>query len=435
MSSQNYYQFRRTVLSTVAALSLSQSGFSAQAQSVDDTSILFSGEIAVSNPASNAGFGGPKSVGRQLEEDAARRVTTSRNPDIDAFFQPAEDSLAQLNEKHGLKLGFDYQATWQHASHSLYGDTQASSGQARMIGKWELIGRGTENHGSISFIVENRHRLWNDLVPSELANEIGYLGVTGTTYSHSGSHLSVLYWEQALFEGRAGFVAGRIDPTDFTDILGYANPRGTFTNFSSLLNTSVVAPDPGFGVGAGLFITDQIYALGIITDANGSLTDVEWFPGGHEYYRYGEIGWTPSREERYSTNVHVGFWNVDERVEAGVSEGHGFVTSAIVTIDEVFAPFVRAGWSSGTAPLANQHFSAGFTWLFPQYGDMFGFSAALDKPSSPGLRDQTTLEAFYRYELSDNVAITADAQLLINPSLNPTRDQIAVFGLNLRFNM
>jgi len=33
------------------------------------------------------------------------------------------------------------------------------------------------------------------------------------------------------------------------------------------------------------------------------------------------------------------------------------------------------------------------------------------------------------------VAITADAQLLLNPALNPDEDQIAVFGLRARIDL
>jgi hypothetical protein len=75
--------------------------------------------------------------------------------------------------------------------------------------------------------------------------------------------------------------------------------------------------------------------------------------------------------------------------------------------------------------------------LKPIYSDnaLVGFAAAWNDPAVAGLADQTTLEAFYRYQFSDNIAITADAQLLLNPSLHPTEDQIAVFGLRARVNM
>jgi porin len=45
------------------------------------------------------------------------------------------------------------------------------------------------------------------------------------------------------------------------------------------------------------------------------------------------------------------------------------------------------------------------------------------------------MEVFYRYQFSDNIAITADAQLLIDPALHPSEDQVAVFGVRARLNM
>jgi porin len=79
--------------------------------------------------------------------------------------------------------------------------------------------------------------------------------------------------------------------------------------------------------------------------------------------------------------------------------------------------------------------SGRFLYYLPRYRDLLGFAAAWNDPAVAGLSDQTTLEAFYRYQFSNNIAITADAQLLLNPSLNPSEDQIAVFGLRARVDM
>ncbi|MEM9590389.1 MAG: carbohydrate porin [Pseudomonadota bacterium] len=390
---------------------------------------------AILRRAAEAGLGGPQSVGAQLEEDAARRETPSRRPGVDALFDPAESSLEHLRKISGLQAGLDYQAVYQSATNSLTDQSQSSSGSVRTFGKWQLLGRDTGNAGSLVFLLEQRHELWNALTPTQLGSEIGYLGITGTTFSDSGASLTTLYWEQAIADGNAGFVAGRIDPTDFIDILGYANQRTTFLNLSSLVNPSIALPDPGFGFGAGAMVTKQIFVKGLVTDANGSLTDVEFFPGGDEVFVYGELGWTPAREERFLTNVHVGAWHVDERIDAGVPESHGIVVSANVTIDDVFMPFVRAGWSDGEAPFYSTAVSGGFIYYFPRYRDLLGFAAAWNEPATAGLRDQTTLEAFYRYQFSDNIAITADAQLLLKPALSPDEDQIAVFGVRARLDM
>lgn len=406
----------------------------AQGATGTDADQASSGAEALRGTA-KAGIGGPQSVGPQLEEDAAQRQSTSRRPVVDAYFRPFDSSLERLRRISGLRVGLDYQALYQTATDSLTVEDYASSGSARMFGKWQLLGRETDNPGSLVFLVEQRHELWTELTPAQLGGDIGYLGITGTTFSDSGASLTTLYWEQALAQRRAGYVAGRIDPTDYIDILGYANQRTTFLNLSSLVNPTIALPDPGFGFAAGAMLTDQVFAKGLITDANGSLTDVAFFRDGSEVFTYGEIGWTPARDERFLTNVHVGAWHVDERVNAGVPESQGVVVSANVTIDDVLMPFIRAGWSDGEAPFYSKALSGGFLYYFPRYRDLVGFAAAWNEPAIAGLSDQTTLEAFYRYQFSNNIAITADAQLLLNPALNPNEDKIAVFGLRARVDL
>jgi porin len=61
-----------------------------------------------------------------------------------------------------------------------------------------------------------------------------------------------------------------------------------------------------------------------------------------------------------------------------------------------------------------------------------GFSAAWNDPAVEDLRDQYTFEVFYRLQVWNDFAITADPQLLLNPTLNPDEDQIWVFGLRAR---
>jgi porin len=381
------------------------------------------------------GLGGPQSAGAQQEADRERRLQDSRNPDFDALFDPIEQAKERLAETTGLNLSFDYQVLYQTATASLAGTHDGAAGQVRLIGRWNLLNKSGPNPGNLVFILENRHQIGGGVTPAGLGGAIGYAGVTGTTFGANGNSLSVLYWEQVLAERDAGFVIGRIDPGDFTDILGYVNPRATFQNFSVLFNPVIPLPDPGFGLGAGSMITDQIYALGLISDANGSLTDVKWLPGGAELFKYAEIGWTPSREERYSTNVHLGAYHVDARDMVGVPESCGFVLSGNYTFTNDLMVFGRAGYSHGGAALAQWSGTAGMMWSPGHYDDQLGAAINVADPSGPGLSVQTTGEVFYRFDFSDNLAITASAQWLHNPALNPSVSDIGVFGLRTRFNL
>lgn len=384
--------------------------------------------------AASASIGGPASAEAQLEIDRVRREQDSRWPALDRALDPLEGWRLNLKERTGLNLSFDYQTLYQESTDSLTGEDKGALGQVRILGNWELLDRSGANPGRLVFILENRHRLGQSIVPAELAGEIGYAGVTATTFSDTNSTLSVAYWSQTLADGRAGFVAGRIDPGDFSSILGYVNPRTTFSNYSILFSPVLPLPDPGFGTGAGGFLTDQIYVKGLASDANGSMTDVEWFPGGSEFYTYGEIGWTPESSQRFLTNIHLGFFHVDERVDAGVPSVKGAVLSANHTIDEKLMLFGRLGWSDGSAAtIAERALNVGVLWRPGFYDDLIGFGITVADLSDPSLDRQTTMEAFYRFDVSDNVALTADVQYLHNPGFNSNDPW--VFGLRLRFNL
>ncbi|NJN05517.1 MAG: carbohydrate porin [Rhodobacteraceae bacterium] len=47
-------------------------------------------------------------------------------------------------------------------------------------------------------------------------------------------------------------------------------------------------------------------------------------------------------------------------------------------------------------------------------------------------RDQYTVEAFYRYDVTDFLQLTPQIQYVVNPANDPATDDILVVGLRLR---
>jgi hypothetical protein len=86
--------------------------------------------------------------------------------------------------------------------------------------KWNLLGRDSDNPGTLVFSVDNRHRLGTAIAPASLGFEVGYLGIPGTLFSDIDTVLVDLHWQQVLNGGRTGLVLGRYDPNDTS---------GTFT--------------------------------------------------------------------------------------------------------------------------------------------------------------------------------------------------------------
>ena len=111
-------------------------------------------------------FGGPNSVGAQLEEDNEEKVPLLRIPVIDQALKPWFDWKGNLNKNYGLSFGLDYTALGQAVTDSP-GENGAAGGIFRFFGNWTVVGRDSGNTGSIVFKVENRHRLGTDIPPRE----------------------------------------------------------------------------------------------------------------------------------------------------------------------------------------------------------------------------------------------------------------------------
>ena len=193
------------------------------------------------------------------------------------------------------------------------GQDKASSGVLRGTLKWTLAGRDTQNVGSLNLMLDHRHG-FRDTAPFDLAAQAGYIGVTLLFYNDMGFGVINLNWQQGFNDGNSGLIAGRYDPNDYMNVLGYVNPWTIFSNLAINLDTSVALPDSSWGIGAGHWINDQWYMLGGINDANGAGSDnLDFFDGGADFFKYAYVGWSPSQGERYIKNVQVMTWHVDDR--------------------------------------------------------------------------------------------------------------------------
>ena len=390
---------------------------------------------AASGTTPSSGLGGPASVEGQLQEDAAPTEPVLRLPAIDDFLQPYFDWKTRLNEDTGFSFGLDYSLLYQVANSSPTDNRDAFGGVFRVYGDWTLVNWGGENPGGLVFKLENRHQIGPGVAPAGLGFETGYLGIPGTNFSGAGTSLTNLFWKQR-FGGRAGFDVGKLFPDDYADVLGYANPWTTFSNVSLLINPTIAYPDAGFGIAGGSYLGDQWYALGVLSDANATYSNFDFYSGGAEFFKYAEVGWTPSPGERFFKNIHFGGWHTDARTDAGVGQNYGFAVAANWTFDNNrWMPFFRAGWSDGESPLANAAVTVGVLHYFPSRSDVTGLGFNWSSPPDDALRDQFTTELFYRLQLAQNLAVTPSVQFLVNPALNPNRDSLFLFGLRARLTL
>jgi porin len=384
------------------------------------------------------GFAGPGSTVRQLIEDDEEVTPVMRWQAFDEALQPWTDEKKRLQESSGLQLGLAYTVTTQTASDTLTGEDSGTSGILRFSGKWELANRGTRKSGSLVFSIDNRHK-YGAVAAANLADEIGYIGPTATLFNDAGTVLVDFNWQQYINDGNGGFLVGRYDPSDYLNILGYANPWTTFQNLNLLLDSSVAYPDAGLGAAIGHWFDSSWYGVAGFNDANGKLDELTAYDNGAEFFKFAEIGWTPNRDQRYLTNINLSFWDVDEREDDGLDAAQGFLVSANYTRDETWMLFGRLGWSDVDAPNDPQIYersaTLGAIYQVAARSDLAGFAVNYGELAAPGLDSQTTAELFYRVQLARNLAITPSIQWLYDPALNDETDRITLFGLRLRITL
>jgi porin len=388
--------------------------------------------------SSSPAFGGPDSVENQIADDAQSVPALIE----ERVLQPWFDWKASLQERTGFSFGLDYIGLYLGANNSGEVD-DASGGIVRFYGSWDLVGRGTPNSGALVWKVEHRHR-YGDVAPSDFGlGPLGYVGFTGAPWNDQGTRLTNLYWRQRFNEGKATVIGGYFDVTDYVDTFVGGSPWTGFVNLAfSTGSASMFLPnDATLGIAAAGMITDNLYAIGGITNAYADPTNpfsdsFDRFFSDGEHFATLELGWTRSQERIYQDNTHVTFWHVDDSVQAGTDRGWGVNFSHVRHIDDRWMPFLRGGYAEDGGSLLQKSISGGVLYQREPGGDLLGiglnWGQSNETTFGPGLDDQYTTEAFYRFQLTQQLAITPSIEYLKNPALNSDDDSVWVVGVRAR---
>lgn len=390
-------------------------------------------------PVSHSGYerirsiGGPDSVHRSLRHHDVSKDSFYRGSLIKDAIHPYYRFKRDMKDRYGLAFGFDFNMLYEGATASL-SDREAAGGVFRLYAHWTAVGRGTPTTTEFVFRIENRHTLGTDLAPSEFGPALGSLFKTANSFDGWGWGLTNLQLQQWFEDGRYGIAVGQVDLRDWVDTFELSNWR---TMLLSAAVTYPTNPLPSAGLGGAVFAyfrkRSTPYVLAGFSDANGKPYDVDWRAAidAAEFYSYAELGWTPSFDDKDEKNLRVTYWHRDPREAHGDPEGWGLSCSAAWKFADRYSTFLRAGIAEGGVAPAEAGVVAGLG-IHRRSHDVFGVALGWGRPHEDGLRDQTTLEVFYRLQISQNVGITPDVEVLFDPSKNPNESVIGVFSLRLQ---
>jgi len=363
-------------------------------------------------------FGGPDSVENLIEDDARKTGALIDKRIVEPWFEWKKS----VQQEHGLSLGIDYSAvTLKSNETGASGNDNAAAGMLRFYGSWDLAGRGTKNSGAFVWKLEHRHK-YTDVAPQGFGFDQSAVSLIEPPFNDDKVRLTNLYWRQRANGGKTTIIGGFLDSTDYVDVFALGSPWTGFLNlaFSIGTNTIYIPNDAAFGLAAGTMSMDNFF------DKN-------------EYFSSVELGWTKSQDRIYLDNSHVTVWHVDESRDIGAPSGWGAAFHYVTYLNENLMPFVRGGYADDGGTLMQKSLSIGLGYQKVAGRDLLGVGYNWGEPNektfSPGLRNQQTLEVFYRFPLTEQFVLTPDIQYIKNPALNPNRDSLWVAGLRARLAM
>jgi len=382
----------------------------------------------------------PNSVGGTIAGDREARDAGLAIPGVQDAWESWFEWKDRVQEEHGLALGLDYTATILGATESLTG-RRASGGIARLFGYWDLTGRGTPNTGTFVWKFEHRHRI-GSIAPSDFASSVGYAGDFEAPFNNEGFRFTNLYWRQRL-DGPESFVAGGfLDITDYVDTYPLGNAWSGFMNSAFDTGSATIDPsdDAALGMAGSTVLGENFYVLAGVTNANSDpkspFSEVGSFFGDKEYFTSFEIGWAANHDRKDHDKAHVTLWHLDSQDATGQPGGRGAAFSIVRYLDDRWMPFIRGGIANDGGVFLERSISAGLGYDVVPKRDLLSIGFNWGRPNKnrfgPGLSDQYTLEVFYRMRLTTSLTVTPDIQFIRNPALNPSVDNLWVFGFRAR---
>ena len=141
---------------------------------------------------------------------------------------------------------------------------------------------------------------------------------------------------------------------------------------------------------------------------------------------------SPDRKRRFDRALHLTFWHVGERDEANTPEDYGLAFSGNWLMDSGWMSFIRSGISKGRAARADRSITVGTLFRPENKVGEFGFAFGWERISDATLGQQRAAEAFFRWDVTDNIQITPSMQAILDTPLSQGSSTKLVFGLRTR---
>ena len=352
------------------------------------------------------------------------------------------DSWDSLKASLSQNLGFNFSLAYAYVFQDVNSDgrdVRGSGGQAEFDFTWTAFGRsGTGQKGVFGGKIESQHTVFSANAPQDVAPNAGSIWTAASGYGLIDIAASQLWYEHHLERDRLLVRVGKMSPFTMFDYYRYKSTRSGFLGQIQTFNPAIPFPASTLGVAVGTMLPNGFYAEGGVFDANGTAEKSGFntlFNRG-ETFKIADIGWTSDfvlGGDSGSNDIHLTAWHIDRREKAGTPESWGYTVSGQKGFGNV-VPFFRYGYASGGATQLEHFVSAGLGIedVLGYSNDVIAMSVAWGRPSNSQFREQYGAEIFYRMQITPNLALTPDLQLVVNPATNANADYLGITSIRAR---
>ena len=371
---------------------------------------------------------------RELRERRERRVEKwIDDRKILELLKPSGDARKWLHDKAKLEIAIQQLIIYQRATGSRNpNDTGISN--STFFGQWHLIDHPSFGKGGLGYFFERRDNL-ADATVSEFSNEVGTAWDTNDfgIATRNRTALRQLWWEQRIFDEKLVLTIGKLHTENYYDINSFAGSGSTkFISQPFAVNPTRLFPSDALGLNVTIYPSKNYYLTFGFNDANGKPTTTGFNSiDESEFFKAFLFGLTPVLEGLGQGNYRFTFWHTDETDDH--EDGLGFLISFDQELGESLGVFLKYGYSEPKLDRIEHLISTGFVIRDPWRikGDLLGIGFSWDSPSNR-VRDEYSIELFYRLQLTTHVQLTPSVDFIFNPSEKEDSGALAVFGFRFR---
>ena len=389
----------------------------------------------------------PGNILREVDEvDLEREALFPKSP-LGGLRNRTDQAKKTIYEATGFKMGLVLQQVAQGISEVQPGfDNSGTAADLDFVVKRALINRGQPNAGGVYYQLQGR---WD--YGTTGPQDLGFVSLPsagGTANSWSRYQPTFLtrnfYWQHGSTEAGWAYRIGKITPDATLLTSQYISP---VTTFLPNVGTGVFAagyPDSGLGFVGGVYPSDRVSVIGLISDANANRQNFGDIGAG-DTYKAVQLG-----GKRLPVTPKAGYskfllWHNDgtkngQPINAMTGEeGWGFAMKLEqeLTRDGRAVGIFRYGRSYDDSAIYKQQ--AGLSIVLNDPGDpirikndMLGIAVNWVESVVAGSREEYNFEAFYRFPLVPAVDTTLSYQSVFDPAFTTEIDQASVFSLRVR---